>query len=238
MFSRIILIVFLLCSCAAVTAQDDLCSVKLTIRGTHLPPLIYADSDSMHGPVIEKIESYLQSKGMSYELISSNWARTLKSAEAGQADGIFPAMRSEERSAFLDYLPEQVGFVTVGRYRLKSPSMGHLAAESGTVVTMRALAKAVIPENMRENIVEVTNFIQALEMVRAGRSAEGILIKEVAELQLSRINATDLEMVEEIGKVPVHLALSRTSSRYEVVKACLERPRASADSPAGQIQNN
>ncbi len=101
---RIILIVLLLMSVYCLWSKN----YKIVYE--EYPPFEFKENGVMKGLDIEILSAVAKKGNFTIEFVEVPWARALVMAEKGDCDGIISLFKTEERSKFLSYPTEGLGF--------------------------------------------------------------------------------------------------------------------------------
>ncbi len=219
-------IIYLL-ACVYVTvtkpaaAQADACDAPMRVMTTNVPPLVEIKYDKPVGELTDEVTAYLSSHLSRFSIKHANWARTLKYAEQGRVDAIFPTMYSEERAQYLDFSIRAFSTISIGLYAKASTLSTDLELSRQDYV---AVIRAVNFDQSVLNgarVVEVTDAEQAVKMLEKGRVDYVVGVSEIIKHIIDTNTFTDVSLVKKLEEHPVYLALSKNALSFPLLKACL-----------------
>jgi polar amino acid transport system substrate-binding protein len=191
------------------------------------PPYEYEENGQSKGIVVEIVTEAFRRSNQTAQISVMPWARALRLAQEGFADGVFTAVKTPEREQTLLYSDETLIPLVVSLFVRKDALIsydGNLAKLSeyrfGVVnqFSNGLLFDSAVKEGMLKNVEVASNTDSNVKKLMAGRIDIMVNNRHGALFFLSKNNALDkvVELHPDIDHSPSYLAFTRKHDMTKV----------------------
>lgn len=200
-------------------------SKLFTVASYSFGPYILEDSEAgPSGPFIERVNEAADQTNLEIEFVIVSWPRAQRLVKSGQADAIWPVVKTKERSEWLHYPEQPLNTFEFAIFAHKDRGIefdGDLEQLHGlTFGKIRAgRFHPRFNEAVQKRIIEVEErdtIIQLIKGIELGRLDGFVFPRSMGHWHIKNSGIKSVVSLKTpIGLNPAYLALSKKSKRYE-----------------------
>jgi len=199
--------------------------IKMCIDPNWLPFEAFNKQGKYIGISAETLKIAQEKSGISFEIIKTkDWAQSLKFAQEGKCDILSLAMKTQQRSKYLDFTTPYIDFpfvILTNHDKIFINSIKELYGKKVSMVKGYAHIEILKKDYPQVEIIEVDNIKQGIDYIRKNKVYGHVDALGPAAYTLQKEGITDVKIA---GKLDQQWSLSVASSKREpILKSIMQK---------------